>query len=131
MVRRPYRNIGDNGCLVNQCGVRDRGDIKMTSENNSMEMINMLNDPSLLTEMVASCLNDDLSGKLLSINVRPNKLEYDTTISITMKLTTPAGYLVYSYDSFKLVEFDRNYNVPTLVERCLKLIDIMVNRIEK
>jgi len=103
----------------------------MTSENNSMEMINMLNDPSLLTEMVASCLNDDLSGKLLSINVRPNKLEYDTTISITMKLTTPAGYLVYSYDSFKLVEFDRNYNVPTLVERCLKLIDIMVNRIEK
>lgn len=132
MVRRPYRNIGDNGCLVNQCGVRDRGDIKMTSENNSMEMINMLNDPLKLDAMVRQVLPPEISGKIRKIMIKPSSEgSVYTRIVVKMLLTSPGGYDTLSYESFQICDFDRNFNVPTLVERCLKIIERMVNRIEK
>ena len=112
--------------------VQGARDIKMTRNTNSMEMVAVLNDPLKLDAMVRQVLPPEISGKIRKIMIKPSSEgSVYTRIVVKMLLTSPGGYDTLSYESFQICDFDRNFNVPTLVERCLKIIERMVNRIEK
>ena len=105
---------------------------RMTIDNNSMEMLAVLNDPLRLADIVRNVLPIDTADKVRDILVMKSSEEsVSTRIAVKMLLTSPKGYKTYAYESFQICDFDRNFNVPTLVERCLKIIERMVNRIEK